>query len=329
MKGTEYRDLTLRQIADKLSQPQPTVILMHVSPDGDAVGSAFALACWLREMGSPAYCLCAEEIPARLRFLMGDEQESLLLSSLPQGFEDARVVTVDVASPMQLGSLWEVFGERISLEIDHHERGTRYADGIVQGCAATGELIYELFALGTKEITKRAAELMYAALTTDTGGFRYSNTTPETHLRAARLLACGIDAANLNHLLLEVKSKEILSAEAAGYSMMQTYADGRVAIIPFDFETKKRLGLENEHLSTLVDVARKLAGVQIAVAIRQPDAQSVFRVSMRASVDFDVSAVCATFGGGGHPRAAGATLTAYKTIEQATAAVLAAIEARL
>ena len=199
----------------------------------------------------------------------------------------------------------------------------------MQGCAATGELIYELFALCATEISTRAAELMYAALTTDTGGFRYSNTTPETHLRAAKLLACGIDAANLNHLLLEVKSKEILSAEAAGYSLMQTYANGRVAIIPFGFEEKTRLGLENEHLSTLVDVARKLAGVQIAVAIRQPEAEGVFRVSMRASIDFDVSAVCATFGGGGHPRAAGATLTAYKTIEQATAAVLAAIEARL
>ena len=71
MKGTEFRDLTLQQIADKLAQPQPTVILLHVNPDGDTVGSSLALACWLRAMGSPAYCLCAQEIPQRLRFLLG------------------------------------------------------------------------------------------------------------------------------------------------------------------------------------------------------------------------------------------------------------------
>ena len=101
-----------------------------------------------------------------------------------------------------------------------------------------------------------------------------------------------------------------------------------MAIVTFPYALKKELGLTDENLETLVDMARRVAGVEIAVAIRQPHAESVFRVSTRASVDFDVSAVCAVFGGGGHPRAAGATLTGFDGIDAAEAAVLDAIRAR-
>jgi phosphoesterase RecJ-like protein len=267
-------------------------------------------------------------VPQRLQFLTEGLQESVLPASLPAGFEGARVVTVDSASPMQLGALYEQFGTRISLMIDHHERGTRYADGLVASTAAAGELIYDLIGEELAVLPLRCAELLYAAITTDTGGFRYSNTTPGTHRRAAALLERGIDAARLNHLLLEVKSQKLLIAENAGFPRLHFYEEGRVAIVTFPYALKKELGLTDENLETLVDMARRVAGVEIAVAIRQPHAENVFRVSTRASVDFDVSAVCAVFGGGGHPRAAGATLTGFDGIDAAEAAVLDAIRAR-
>lgn len=329
MPTTEYKELTKEQVLQALSTPQPTLILFHVHPDGDAVGSAFALSLWLAEMGSPAYCVCADEIPERLAFLTKGLQQSVLPSSVPEGFENARVITVDSASPMQLGSLYEVFGSRISLMIDHHERGTRYADHWVVSTAATGELIYDLIAASGINAPARCGELLYAAITTDTGGFRYSNTTPQTHLRAAALLESGIDAAHLNHLLLETKSQKLLSAEHAAFERLHFYNEGRIAIVTFPYELKKSLALEDEHLGTLSDLARGVQGVEIAVSIRQPSAEPVFRVSTRTSVDFDVSAVCAVFGGGGHPRAAGATLCGFADIDGAEQALLAEIQKRL
>jgi phosphoesterase RecJ-like protein len=328
MQITDYRDLSAAEILETLSLPQPTLVLCHARPDADALGSAMALSLWLQKKGSAAYVVCANEIPERLRFLCEGVQTSILLSSVPHGFENARVITVDTASPAQLGELWEVFKDRISLMIDHHERGTRYADGWVIGCAATGEMIYDLIADSGEDMGGKCSELLYAAISSDTGGFRYSNTTPGTHLRAAVLLESGVDAARINHLLLEAKSQKLLAAEAEGFKHLRLYEGGRIAILAFPYECKRALALEDEHLETLVDVARRVSGVEIAAAIRQPSEENVFRLSTRASVDFDVSAVCAVFGGGGHPRAAGATLTGFANIKEAEQAVLAAIRAQ-
>ena len=322
--------LSLQSVLERLQAPAPTCILFHAHPDADAIGSAFALKLALAQMGSPAYCLCADEIPDRLRFLTEGMQESVLLSSLPCGFENARVVTVDSASPSQLGDLYEHFGERISLMIDHHAKGEPYADHlIVANAAATGEIICDLAAEAGIECSERFAELLYAAISADTGCFRYSNTTAETHLRVAALVKSGIDTARINHLLLETKSIEQLKAEHAAFDRLHFYADGRVAIVCFPYALKTELGVRDEHLETLVDVARRVRGVEIAAAIRQPGEEPIFRVSTRSSVDFDVSAVCAEFGGGGHVRAAGATIREAESIEQAEALVANAILQKL
>ena len=164
MATTEYRDLSAVEIITALCEPVPTLVLCHVHPDADALGSALALSLWLEKKGSPARVVCADEIPGRLRFLAEGVQDSILLTAVPQGFENARVITVDTASPAQLGALWEVFKDRISMMIDHHERGTRYADGFVVGCAATGEMIYDLIADSGEDMSGKCSELLYAAM---------------------------------------------------------------------------------------------------------------------------------------------------------------------
>ncbi len=322
--------LSLQAVLVRLQTPAPTCILFHARPDADAVGSAFALRALLEVLGSPAYCLCADEIPQRLRFLTEGVQDSVLLESLPCGFENARVVTVDSASPSQLGALYERFGERISLMIDHHGRGTPYADHlIVPDAAATGEIVYDLMLAAGHTPSERSTALLYAAISADTGCFRYSNTTAGTHLRVAELVKSGIDTARINQLLLETKSYQMLQAEHAAFERLRFYADGRVAIVNFPYALKAELGVRDEHLETLVDVARRVQGVEVAVSIRQPGEEPVYRVSMRSSVDFDVSAICAEFGGGGHVRAAGATVCEAQSIEHAEQLVVNAILQKL
>ena len=325
---TDYRKLTVEQVLEQLLQPQPTCILYHVHPDADAIGSAFALAAFLRSVGSPAYCLCSDEIPERLRFLTDAMQESALPESLPTGFENARFVSVDTASPAQMGALYELYGDRVSLMIDHHERGTPYADHLIcPDAAACGEIIFDLIAASGKEAPEACAALLYAAISSDTGGFRYSNTTKESHLRAAALVE-RIDVAEISHKLFGIKSFAMLRAEQLGFEKLHLFEGGRIGIASISYEDKQFNKLQDEHLSTLVDLVRSVAGVEIAVAIRQPTEDRSFRVSTRANIDFDVAAVCATFGGGGHRRAAGATLEAKDT-EEAERLVLNAIRAKM
>lgn len=325
----DYRKLTAEEALERLLTPAPTCILFHVNPDADAIGSAFGLAAFLEAHGSSCYCVCANEIPERLRFLTDGVQKSVLPASVPAEFAEARIVTVDTAAPNQLGALYELYGDRISLMIDHHERGTPYADHlIVPEAAACGEIVFDLIAESGREAPEACARLLYAAIASDTGGFRHSNVTKETHLRAAALVGSGIDVAEISHLLFETKSMQILRAEQLALEHLRLYENGRIAITTISYDDKQFNKLEDEHLNTIVDVARSVAGVEVAVALRQPGKEGIFRASMRANADIDVAAVCAAFGGGGHKRAAGATISAAG-IADAEAKVLAEIIAHI
>lgn len=326
----DFAALTFEELISRISEPKNTLILFHRNPDADAVGSAYAMKKILADLGSRAWCVCGEEIPARLRFLCDAEQESVLPENIPTGFEIERIVAVDTASPFQLGRLSELYGDRVDLMIDHHGVGEPYADHYIRpDAAATGEIMFDLVKQlatdGLMQIDEALCIDLYAAISADTGGFRFSNVTADTHLRAAELMASGIDSAQINHLLFDCFSMEQLRARAAGISNLQLFADGKIAVITFPYAIKAALGLEDHHMSTLVDVARSLEGVMIAISVRQPGTDGSFHVSMRASCDYDVSEVCARFGGGGHERAAGCTFSA-ENMEDAVEKLVGAID---
>lgn len=327
-----YARMTMAEVACALRGGVDTLVLFHAHPDGDSVGSGFALRLMLEAMGCRAFCLCADPLPERLTFLAGDLQESLNPSDLPADFSPAQIVTVDTASPAQLGSLYEIYRDKIHLMIDHHGRGEMYADGwIAPDRAAAGEMIYELSREWLRTgrlavIPPRVDQLLYAAISSDTGCFRYSNATSATHRAAADLLAADFDSADLNHRLFGVKSREQISAEQVGMSRLHTFANGRIGVVDMPYEVKIQNGLRDEHLDTLVEIPRSLSGVEIAAAIRQPGEGPLYRVSMRSSCDVDVAAICATFGGGGHAKAAGCSITCQDGMEAVIAMVVERIE---
>lgn len=323
--------LTAQQTAALLSEPKNTVILFHARPDGDAVGSAFALRALLQKMGMQAFCLCADEVPARLRFLTDGVQQSVLESALPDDFQIERVVSVDTASPAQLGLLADRWLARVDMMIDHHAVGTPYAPAWVDPAAsATGELLFSLSRLWLESgvidsIPEAVDTCLYAAIASDTGGFRYSNVTERTFLCAAELRRCGVDTPTVNHLLFECKPMAQLRAEHLGFARMQLWRGGRVAVIPFPYALKTEHGIADAQLETLVDVGRSVAGVEIVLVVRQPADTGSFRVSTRSSGAFCVSSLCARFGGGGHAKAAGCTVEA-QSMEEALAILSTALD---
>lgn len=329
----QFRRLDMNELCEALCKKGNTLIIYHVRSDADAVGSAFALRELLWRMGIPAICACADEIPERLRFLSEAVQGSVVIDE-DMGLDYDRVISVDSASPSQLGSLFQRIRKDVDIMIDHHKMGSVYADYYIDPeASATGEIIYEiakkLVADGKlSEIPNRVIQCVYAAISSDTGCFRFANVTPKTHRIAAELLEAGADAVDINHKLYSSKSPKQMCAEGEASRRLKLYADGRVASVTFPYELKNSLGLLDEHLETVIDIPRSVAGVEVAFAVRQPEDKGYFRVSMRSASDFDVAALCALYGGGGHVRAAGCSIEA-SSIEEAESIILNAIIKRL
>lgn len=313
MDEKSYRLLTLDETVEKLREKKDTIILCHSRPDCDTVGSGLALKKLLQAMGMRAHCICESELPHRLEFLPTG-QDSLLPCNIPSDFKAERVISVDTASPAQLGDLQREYLDRVELMIDHHGKGQQYADGyIIPDISSTGEMMFgisrELLRLGAiREISKEIDTCIYAAISSDTGCFKFSSVSPDTHMIAAELLRSGIDAGDINHHLFDCKPYVQLKTEQIGFENLTLYDGGRIGIIEFPYELKAANGILDQYMETLVDIARSVEGVEVAAVIRQPKDEGVFRCSMRSSCDVDVSRICARLGGGGHVKAAGCTI---------------------
>ena len=328
-----FASLSHNDVAERLLCAKSVLILFHVNPDGDAVGSAFALRQALVSLGKRAWCISACQIPERLLFASEDAQDDVLPESIPEDFDPDLTVSVDTASPSQLGALYEIYKDKIDIMIDHHGKGTPYADNLVcPEASSCGEVLCSVLDLiyekaGT-EMPRRVCELIYTAVSSDTGCFRYNNVAPSTHILAARLIDAGVDGADINHKLLGIKTLKQMQVEHAGFERMNFYSGGRIAVITFPYDLKNQYGATDENLETLIDVARCVKGVEVAAVIKQQTEENKFRVSMRSSCDFDVSEICAHYGGGGHVRAAGCTLSS-DSILAAEMAIVVAIEHRM
>ena len=290
----------LLTVKDFLLGNDSFAVLCHKSPDGDTLGSAFALCLGLRKLGKKARVLCADPIPQKYSYLpCCDEQ-----------FEEKTVIAVDVADPKLLGTLEAVYGGRVDLCIDHHPSNKLYAKmTLLDGeAAATTQIIYRvLVALGV-EIDKNIANCIYTGLSTDTGCFRYPSTQPETHRIAAEMMEKGAEAGMINRLMFETKSKGRLAIERAVFKNMQFFLDDRCAVVYVTRDLIEKAGVADDELDGIAALTRQIEGVEAGVFLKEVD--NGYKASVRTGDAVDASAVCKHFGGGGHFRAAGCTIEA-------------------
>lgn len=312
--------LSIDEACERLLAVNSALILIHQNPDGDAVGSGFALAQILRAMGKRTRVICADEIPHRLQFLLRGQTECSYHAGMENEYD--LLCAVDTASPSQLGALSHLVG-KIELSIDHHAINEPYCDNCtVPAAAAAGELIYALYrtltACGKLRPSADICRLMYTAVVSDTGSFKYSNTTRDTLLAAADMVGeiCaaddgGDDTAMLCHRLFECRSLCELYAQKAGIDALRIVHGGELGVVLFTSAMLEEAGITREDVGNIVGLPRTVEGVKIALSIKQSEEDPCeWRVSSRAVCDVDVAAVCASFGGGGHRRAAGCTVHA-------------------
>lgn len=307
----EYAKLTAEQCADRLMALERAEIICHIRPDGDTVGSAKALAELLRTLGKGAAICCADRIPDRLGFILGDD----IVSSEPHC--DLTPVAIDVASTSQLGAIAEKCTP--VLTIDHHASATPFSDNYTVAEASSAaealmDVIEVLEKRGVYTLGAAVAEPLYTAISSDSGCFCYSSVTPKTHMRAARLIAIGFDFSDINRRLFHTKSREQIAAEALVGSKIRTACDGRIAYVTVSEEDRRSIGADKGHFECAIDIVRTLAGAEIAASIKESEG-GMYKVSLR-SFGIDVAAVAAEFGGGGHIRASGCAVKA-DSIEEA------------
>ena len=327
-------DLNLVSLCERLCENKNTSIVFHARPDGDAVGSAFALKLIFDALGISSYCICADPVPRRLAFITDGIQDSVSYDSIPVTFNVERTLSVDCGSIKQTGALAERVTPEIS--IDHHSSCEKFADTYLDStAAATGEIIFDIAKqliasgrLDESKLDRRFYSCVYAAISSDTGSFRYSNATPKTHRCAAELIEKGIDAPDINRRLFEIKTASSLRAMSLAIENMHVYCDGRISIVALDKDQIDKADILPEDCDMFIEAARSVEGSEIAISIRKTSDSEDFRASMRSSGKADVSAVCRAFGGGGHVRAAGCNIAA-KDINEALLLALKEAERQL
>lgn len=300
-------NITLPEIAQRLLAAERILLLSHTNPDGDTVGSVTALSRALRLCGKETVCLCDMPIPERNLFICGVGA----YVTYCEVWESDLVVSVDVASPQMLGRLRDVFENRTDIRIDHHGSADDFAtcNYVDPSAAACAEIVYELITLLPCDLCEEVASPLYTALNTDTGGFRFSNTTARTHRIAAALMEAGAAAADICEILYENVTLESLQSNALFLEKYQLYLDGKVLFLPITMADKERYGFTDENIEGYATLSRKIAGVELGMVLREKD-RGGYKVSMRSRKTVDSAALCALFGGGGHARAAGATIEA-------------------
>jgi phosphoesterase RecJ-like protein len=302
----------LRAIGERVLAAQSVVLTTHVNADGDGTGSQAAVAAWLEARGVRVTIVNPTPFPAGLRFLLhradlapdhGSPEAGAALQAA------ALVLVLDTSEPNRVGALAASLHPARTLVIDHHPPGpTTVGEMAVQdaSAAATGELVYDLFALFDHDVPAASALGMYVAIVSDTGSFRFSNTTPRVHRIAAELLARGVDPEMVFTRLYGTVPRRRVELLREALASLQTDPLG-VAWLVVSHATVARLGVDSEDFEGLMDHARAIEGTLVAILFREtPDGHT--KLSLRANGDVDVNRIAREFGGGGHVKAAGAFL---------------------
>jgi phosphoesterase RecJ-like protein len=282
------------------------LLVTHINPDGDAVGSTAALAHLAREHGKRVVCYCADPVPAAYRFLAGTE----LFGCEPRFVDTADVIgVIDCSDPQRLGPEHErILARREAVVlIDHHTDVEPFGgvNVVDPGAAASGVLVYELLGRLGWPVDVPAAEGLYVAIDTDTGSFRYPNTDARGLRVTAELVELGLQTNRVAQRVYESRRFERFRLLGLALETLERELDGRLALVSVTQEMLTKTGADVEDTDDIVDYARGIEGVEVGAFLRE-DADGTVKLSLRSKGGVAVNELARLIGGGGHPCAAGA-----------------------
>ncbi len=277
------------------------LILMHEQPDGDAMGCAYALLAALRLLGKTCRVECADEPPKNLRFL----SDGIVL----EDFAPQLIVAVDIADIKLLGDNWRDYEGKIDLCLDHHTSNTFYAKEVfLEDRAAASELMLSVIKKLGVEPDAYIADCIYTGVSTDTGCFRYSNTTADSLRIAAEMMDRGANVHAINKLMFETRTKSFVKLEKLVNETLELHFNERCALLTVAREMLEKSGATESECHPITAASRQIEGVLVGAVIKEQKDGS-FNISVRTNGPLNASLICKKMGGGGHKSAAGCELS--------------------
>lgn len=297
----------MNRVIDAIRKHDSILIFPHINMDGDALGSSLALAFAIKSLNKEVKIIVNEKAPQVYKFLPG---LAFVKRGKGETYEDKLGIALDTGDIERLGKRGVLFDKcELTINIDHHISNTEYADInlVSKKSAATGEIIFKLIKEMEFKIDKNVATCLYTAISTDTGGFRYANTTAFTHIMAAELFDYGIDIEFLSRTLFDLVPYRKAKLAALVGNTLKLHKDGEIAILQVPSEIMLESGALEEDCDGIVNIAREVQGVLVAALAKEmPD--DMIKVNLRSNCDIDVARLAMERGGGGHQKAAGYTV---------------------
>ena len=258
-------NFTLEKAAQLLINSDNIMVLSHSFPDGDTLGAASALCRALKTLGKTCMFRCEHKIPQKFEYLFSGIEEVIYEEGCT--FEPSFIMAVDIADIALIGSLGEVYKDKVDLCIDHHASNKPFAKEtyVDSVSAAACEILCEFIGMLGATVDEKIATSLYTGISTDTGCFRYRNVTPKTMRMAAMLMETGIDASGINYKMFEVKTKTRLDLEKAILDNMEFSKNGKVALIAIEQKMIDSLGACESDLDGISAIARTIEGVLIGI----------------------------------------------------------------
>lgn len=330
------------KIVDEINRAQSVFITVHVGPDGDAIGSMIAMALALRGMGKNVTPATHDPVPESCRFLPQAEEIPLASSLLEhcegQGQEALAqgAHRYDLAIVLDCGELSRT-GDAANLvrmaarvvNIDHHATNDMFGDvnWVDTGAAATGELVYRLITQGLRvTLTPDIATALYTALSTDTGSFRFSNVTSETFDIASQLIKAGADGFRVAEEVYGTVPFNVLKLLGELLNTLETSQDGRIAWMTLTRDVLAKYDVDDDQTEGFIGYARSVKGAEVGILFKETP-EGTIRVGLRSRRIVDVASLARRFGGGGHARASGCTLS--MPLAEAKSVILRAVAEEL
>jgi len=305
---SEYTS-SLQEAAQFMRQGDRYLVISHVSPDGDTTSSALAVALMLEQLGKSCVIVNEGETPQKFDFLPQFQRiVNVSQDQVNETFDYC--IAVDAADSSRMGDVRHLFAaEAKLLNIDHHPTNDRFGalNVIRTDAAATAEMIYDLLEAGNFQLTESIATCIYTGLLTDTGGFRYSNTTPRVMEIASTMLRYGVKPGEIAERCLEAITKEHVQLLRRALQSLRITHRGLVAALTITYEDLQETRATSEDAGGIVNYGRNIEGVEVGILITEVEPDLV-KVSFRSRRDVNVAEIAKHLGGGGHARAAGCTI---------------------
>jgi phosphoesterase RecJ-like protein len=288
----------LKITVDKLRASDNFLIIAHAFPDGDTIGSSFALCMSLIKIGKHARVICSDSIPTKYEYIYS--------SLIQSDFEAKFIIATDIADTNLFGEKLQEYVGCVNLCIDHHISNKKYAEFTLLDAkaAATCEIIADVIKLLGVEFDNVIADSIYTGLATDTGCFRYSNTTPKTLRCAADMIEFGAKSAIINKRMFETNSRARLEIERSAMNSLEFFCHEKAVLICITLDMLAKAGATELDLEGIPSLPVRIEGVIVGITIKEKSTGH-YKISVRTNNGVNASKICASLGGGGHAAAAG------------------------